>query len=117
MMSAVEFRGLSKAFHGVQANSEINFKVKSGSIHAIIGENGAGKSTAMKLLYGTYQPDEGEILIHGKPWGGQGKSWASPSDAIQNGIGMVHQHFMLGRPYTVLDNILLGFEKSSSRWK
>src|SRR3970040_102904 len=103
MMSVVEFRGLSKAFQGVQANSEINFKVKSGSIHAIIGENGAGKSTAMKLLYGTYQPDAGEILIHGRPWGGRTKAWSSPSDAIQCGIGMVHQHFMLGGPHTVLD--------------
>ncbi len=116
MTPAVEFRGLTKAFHGVRANEDISFKIQSGSIHAIIGENGAGKSTAMKVLYGTYQPDQGEVFINGELWGGRMKPWSSPFDAIHCGIGMVHQHFMLGGPYTVLDNILLGFEQTLSGW-
>ncbi len=117
MNPAVEFRGLSKSFHGVNANEGICLQVKKGSIHAIIGENGAGKSTAMKILYGVYQPDEGEIYINGQLWGGHSRPWTSPSDAIQCGIGMVHQHFMLGGPHTVLENILLGVEPSASGWK
>src|SRR4051812_13778424 len=117
MIPAVEFRGLNKSFRGVHANADLNLKIKAGQIHAIIGENGAGKSTAMKLLYGTYQPDSGEIYIRGKLWGGRQKSWTSPSDAIQCGIGMVHQHFMLGGPHTVLENIVLGGETSLRRWK
>jgi len=117
MTLAVEFRGLNKSFRGVSANRDICLKIKKGSIHAIIGENGAGKSTAMKILYGTYQPDSGDILIDEKVWGGRGKPWASPSDAIHCGIGMVHQHFMLAAPHTVLDNILLGVETSSAVWK
>lgn len=116
MNPAVELRGLSKSFQGVCANADISLKIESGSIHAIIGENGAGKSTAMKVLYGTYQPDEGEVFIDGQLWGGRGKPWSSPSDAIQCGIGMVHQHFMLGGPHTVLDNILLGVEGASPVW-
>lgn len=116
MTPAVEFRGLSKSFRGVYANTEIDLKVEKGSIHAIIGENGAGKSTAMKMLYGTYEPDCGDILIHGKLWGNRGKCWSSPSDAIRCGIGMVHQHFMLGGPYRVLDNILLGVESAKKYW-
>jgi simple sugar transport system ATP-binding protein len=118
MIPAVELLGLSKSFHGNLANADISLKVQKGSIHAIIGENGAGKSTAMKILYGTYQPDKGDIFINGKLWAGRMKPWASPSDAIHSGIGMVHQHFMLGGPHTVLDNILLGVEPSRSwtRW-
>jgi len=96
MQLAVQFKGLSKAFHGVQANSGIDLSIRKGSVHAIIGENGAGKSTAMKILYGSYQPDEGDIYVDGKLWGGRMKPWATPSDAIHCGIGMVHQHFMLG---------------------
>jgi simple sugar transport system ATP-binding protein len=117
MIPAVEFKGLSKSFHGVAANVDISLKVRKGSIHAIIGENGAGKSTAMKILYGTYSPDAGEIYLDGQLWGGRNKAWSSPSDAIHLGIGMVHQHFMLSGPNTVLDNILLGVEPSSSKWK
>ncbi len=112
MTPAIEFKKLNKSFQGVQANVDISFKVKKGSIHAIIGENGAGKSTAMKILYGTYPPDRGEIWIHGKLWGGRMKPWSSPLDAIRCGIGMVHQHFMLSAPHTALDNILLGVETS-----
>ena len=114
---AVEFRGLSKSFHGVVANAGIDLKINKGTIHAIIGENGAGKSTAMKILYGTYQPDEGDILIHGKSWGGRGRPWSTPSEAIQAGIGMVHQHFMLAGPFTSLDNLILGAEPFAACWK
>jgi simple sugar transport system ATP-binding protein len=89
----------------VVANAGVSLRVKSGAIHGIIGENGAGKSTAMNLLYGMYRPDAGSILIRGKE-----RSWRSPAEAIAAGIGMVHQHFMLAGPYSVLDNILLGAE-------
>src|ERR1022692_153019 len=106
---AVELRGLTKQFGSVLANAGVNLRVEAGTIHGVIGENGAGKSTAMKLLYGMLRPDAGEILV-----GGQNCVWASPSDAIARGIGMVHQHFMLAGPYSALDNILLGAEPR--RW-
>ncbi|MFV3407340.1 ABC transporter ATP-binding protein [Bdellovibrio bacteriovorus] len=102
MSMAVEFKGISKYFGAVRANSDISFAIPSGSIHAIVGENGAGKSTAMKILFGMYQPDGGEILIHGNP-----VTFETPIDAMAAGIGMVHQHFMLAEPFTALDNILL----------
>jgi ABC-type uncharacterized transport system ATPase subunit len=105
----IEFKGLSKSFGGFPANSGIDLKVERGSIHAIIGENGAGKSTAMKMLFGLYQPDSGEIWVDGKL-----RVWRSPRDAIQAGIGMVHQHFMLAGPETALENVLL--ESSSSEF-
>jgi simple sugar transport system ATP-binding protein len=104
-LPAVELRGLTKQFGSVLANAGVNLRVEAGTIHGVIGENGAGKSTAMKLLYGMLRPDAGEILIGGKKC-----VWASPSDAIARGIGMVHQHFMLAGPYSALDNILLGAE-------
>ncbi|HUP57168.1 MAG TPA: ABC transporter ATP-binding protein [Bdellovibrionota bacterium] len=103
---AIELRGLSKAFGACVANAGIDLSVTAGTIHAIVGENGAGKSTAMKMLYGVYAPDSGEIRVQGKP-----RRWRSPSDAIAAGIGMVHQHFMLAGPYTALENIVLGAEK------
>ena len=103
--AAVELRGLTKHFGSVLANTGVNLRVEAGTIHGVIGENGAGKSTAMKLLYGMLRPDAGEIFIGGKQC-----VWASPSDAIARGIGMVHQHFMLAGPYSALDNILLGAE-------
>jgi len=102
---AVELRGLTKRFGNVLANAGVNLRVEAGTIHGVIGENGAGKSTAMKILYGTVRPDEGEIFIAGSK-----RAWSSPSDAIAAGIGMVHQHFMLAGPYSALDNILLGAE-------
>ncbi len=102
---AVELRGLTKRFGGVVANAGVNLRVETGTIHGIIGENGAGKTTAMNLLYGIHRPDAGEIVVRGKNC-----VWASPSDAIAMGIGMVHQHFMLAGPYSALDNILLGAE-------
>lgn len=117
MIFAVEIKNLNKTFGGLHANRGVHLKVKRGSIHAIVGENGAGKSTAMKILYGIYQPDSGEILIHGKSWGKKSKQWSSPSDAINNGIGMIHQHFMLGAPYSVLENVMLGAEHTQSSFK
>ena len=109
-LAAVELRGLTKRFGNVLANAGVNLRVEAGTIHGVIGENGAGKSTAMKILYGMLRPDAGEILI-----GGKKRVWASPSDAIAAGIGMVHQHFMLAGPYSALDNILLGAEPL--RWR
>src|SRR5712672_2020870 len=102
---AVELRGLSKRFGTCVANDGVNLRVERGSIHGIVGENGAGKSTAMKTLYGVFRPDAGEILVNGTEC-----AWSSPSDAIAAGIGMVHQHFMLAAPHMALDNILLGAE-------
>jgi simple sugar transport system ATP-binding protein len=107
----IELRGLTKTFGQVQANAGIHLRALPGTIHGVIGENGAGKSTAMKMLYGIYSPDEGEILVDGKP-----RQWRSPADAIAAGIGMVHQHFMLAGPYTALDNVLLGDEPTKVRW-
>jgi simple sugar transport system ATP-binding protein len=103
--AAVELRGLTKQFGSVLANAGVNLRVEPCTIHGVIGENGAGKSTAMKMLYGIFAPDAGEIFVHEKKC-----VWASPADAIAAGIGMVHQHFMLAGPYSALDNILLGVE-------
>jgi general nucleoside transport system ATP-binding protein len=107
--AAVELRELTKQFGGCVANAGVNLRVEPGTIHGVVGENGAGKSTAMKILYGIYRPDSGEIFVHGKKC-----VWNSPFDAIAHGIGMVHQHFMLAGPYSALDNILLGAEPR--RW-
>ena len=102
---AVELRGITKRFPGVVANRDIELRVRRGEVHAIVGENGAGKSTLMKTRYGMHRPDEGEILLDGKP-----VAFRSPADAIAAGIGMVHQHFMLADNFTVLENIVLGSE-------
>src|SRR5437868_1927735 len=102
---AVELRGLSKRFGACVANDAVSLHVAPGTIHGIVGENGAGKSTAMNMLYGLYRPDAGEILLNGKQ-----SVWSSPADAIAAGIGMVHQHFMLAGPHSALDNIVLGAE-------
>jgi general nucleoside transport system ATP-binding protein len=102
---AVEMRGITKRFGEVLANHDVNVAVEDKSIHAIIGENGAGKSTAMNILYGFYNADAGEILIDGQP-----RSIKTPSDAIHLGLGMVHQHFMLVETLTVTENIILGAE-------
>src|SRR5687767_15723293 len=87
---ALEMRGITKRYPGVLANDNIDIEVKPGEIHALLGENGAGKSTLMNILYGLARPDEGEILLDGNV-----VEIAGPSDAIQRGISMVHQHFML----------------------
>ncbi|HML50277.1 MAG TPA: ABC transporter ATP-binding protein [Propionicimonas sp.] len=103
---AVELVGITKRFPGVVANRDISLKVRSRTIHAIVGENGAGKSTLMKILYGVQAPDEGSITIEGRP-----VTLKSPTDAIDAGIGMVFQHFMLADNLTVLENVVLGAEK------
>jgi simple sugar transport system ATP-binding protein len=102
---AVELRHISKRFPGVIANKDVSLKVETGTVHALIGENGAGKSTVMKILYGMQRPDNGEILVNGKE-----VNFKTPNDAIDAGIGMVHQHFMLADNFTVLENIILGSE-------
>ncbi len=103
--AAVELRGITKRFPGVVANRDIEISVRQGSVHAIVGENGAGKSTLMKILYGMERPDEGSILV-----GGREVTFSSPADAINAGVGMVHQHFMLADNLTVLENVVLGRE-------
>ncbi len=101
----VEMKGIVKNFGPVKAVRKGEFNLRKGEIHSLIGENGAGKSTMMKMLYGMYAPDGGEILIRGKKAEG-----LTPKIAIENGIGMVHQEFMLVDELTVLENIILGFE-------
>lgn len=105
MEFALQARNITKQFPGVLANDHVNFDLRPGEIHALLGENGAGKTTLMNVLYGLYQPDEGEIFINDKP-----SLIQSPHDAIAQGIGMVHQHFMLVPPLTVTENIMLGQE-------
>ena len=105
----IELRNITKTFGSVVANDHVNIVVKPGTIHAIVGENGAGKSTAMRIAYGFYTPDSGEILVDGKVI-----QIKSPHDAIAAGIGMVHQHFMLVEPMTVAENIVLGSEPGTS---
>lgn len=104
----LELRNVTKRFGTVLANDHVNIKVATGTIHAIVGENGAGKSTAMRIAYGFYKADSGEILVDGKV-----RHISSPHDAIANGIGMVHQHFMLVDTMTVAENIVLGAEPGS----
>jgi ABC-type uncharacterized transport system ATPase subunit len=101
----LEMRGIRKEFPGVLANDDVDLDIRRGEVHALLGENGAGKSTLMNILYGLYRADAGEILLHGKP-----VSFGSARDAIQAGIGMVHQHFMLIPVMTVAENIVLGVE-------
>lgn len=102
---AIELIGIDKRFGHVHANRNINLWVGKGTIHGIVGENGAGKSTLMSILYGFYHPDAGEIRVDGKP-----VAIRNSDDAIAAGIGMVHQHFMLVEPFTVLENVMLGVE-------
>jgi simple sugar transport system ATP-binding protein len=104
--SAIELRGIGKRFPGVIANHDIDITIRTGTIHALVGENGAGKSTLMKILYGVQKPDDGTITVNGSE-----VSFATPADAIDRGIGMVFQHFMLADNLTVLENVTLGAEK------
>lgn len=105
-MFALELKNISKTFGNFKANEEIFLSIKRGEVHAILGENGAGKSTLMKIIFGIHQPDPGgEIFLNGKK-----TNISSPRFAIKNGIGMVHQHFMLVRPFSILQNIILGIE-------
>ena len=101
----LEMRGITKQFPGVLANDRVDFNVKAGEVHTLLGENGAGKSTLMNVLYGLHQPDEGDVLMGGEPI-----AVSSPSDAIAHGIGMVHQHFMLVPTLTVTENVALGLK-------
>jgi simple sugar transport system ATP-binding protein len=103
-------RGIVKRFPGVLANDRVDFDLRQGEIHALLGENGAGKSTLMNVLAGLYRPEEGTVRVHGEP-----VDFRSPRDAIDNGIGMVHQHFMLVPSLTVTENILLGLPEPRFR--
>ena len=105
----LEMRHVTKRFPGIVANDDIAFDLREGEVHALLGENGAGKSTLMNILYGLYHPDEGEILIKGKP-----VRLGSPSAAIDAGVGMVHQHFMLIPVMTVAENIVLAQEPTTA---
>ena len=101
----IQMKDIVKKFGNFVANDHINLTVHKGEVHAILGENGAGKSTLMNVLYGIYQPTSGSIAIDGKEVVING-----PEQAIDLGIGMVHQHFMLIQPFTVTENIILGAE-------
>ena len=103
MSDLVVLKGIVKRFPGVLANDHVDFTLRSGEVHALLGENGAGKTTLMNVLYGLYSPDEGEIYVKGKR-----VRFKSPRDAIELGIGMVHQNFRLVESHTVLENIVLG---------
>ncbi len=103
----LEIKGLTKRFGTFTANDSIDLVVEPGEIHCLLGENGAGKSTLMNMLYGLYTPTEGEILLDGEP-----VSFADPGDALDAGIGMVHQHFMLVPVFSVAENVMLGHEQT-----
>src|SRR6184192_173536 len=107
---AVTMRRITKRFPGVLANDGIDFEVLRGEIHALLGENGAGKSTLSNILTGLYRPDEGEVSVYG-----QRVAFASPRDALDAGICMVHQHFLLVPPFTVAENVILGDHRGEGR--
>ncbi|MFC4438450.1 MULTISPECIES: ABC transporter ATP-binding protein [Natrialbaceae] len=102
---AVHLDGITKRFPGVVANDDVDLRVDRGSVHALLGENGAGKTTLMNVLYGLYEPTEGRVVVDG-----EGRSFDRPRDAIDAGVGMIHQHFMLVDTMTVAENIALGSE-------
>ncbi|HEV2108552.1 MAG TPA: ABC transporter ATP-binding protein [Thermomicrobiales bacterium] len=106
---AVEMHGIVKRFASVVANDGIDLAVQPGEIHALLGENGAGKSTLMNILFGLYHQDEGQIRLHGQP-----VRFRGPRDAVNAGLGMVHQHFMLIPRFTVAENVILGNEGAST---
>ena len=108
--NVVSMRGIVKRFPGVLANDQADFDLRRGEIHALLGENGAGKSTLMNILAGLYRPDAGTILVHDQP-----AVFASPRQAIQAGIGMIHQHFMLVPSQSVAENVLLGMDQPRFR--
>ena len=97
--------GITKSFPGVVANDDVDFDLRAGEIHSVLGENGAGKTTLMNILAGMYPPDNGSIMVRG-----QTVQIRSPQDSLKLGIGMVYQHFTLIPNLTVLENLMLGFE-------
>src|SRR4029453_4654884 len=101
--AVIELRGIDKWFGSVHANQDVSLVVRAGTIHGVVGENGAGKSTLMGILFGYYRADRGGLLVRGR-----GVEFRSAQDALGAGIGMVHQHFMLVEPFTVLENVGLG---------
>ncbi|MFC6725315.1 ATP-binding cassette domain-containing protein, partial [Halobium palmae] len=105
MTTAVTLDGITKRFPGVVANDDVTLDVERGSVHALLGENGAGKTTLMNVLYGLYEPTAGQVYVDGEP-----REFDAPRDAIDAGVGMIHQHFMLVDPMTVAENITLGNE-------
>lgn len=105
MEKVIEMKGITKVFPGVVANDKVDFDLNKGEIHVLLGENGAGKTTLMNVLYGLYQQEEGKIFVNGKE-----QKITNPSKAIELGIGMIHQHFMLVDIFTVTENIILGNE-------
>ena len=107
VIGRLAMQGIVKHFPGVLACDQVDFDVASGEVHALLGENGAGKSTLMKILYGLYHADEGTITLDGVPVAMQ-----SPTTAIDHGIGMIHQHFMLVDTLTVAENVALGLPSS-----
>jgi simple sugar transport system ATP-binding protein len=109
-MPAVALRGITKRFPGVVANDSVDFEAEEGEVHALLGENGAGKSTLSNILTGIYHPDEGEIVLYGKP-----VEFHAPRDALDAGICMVHQHFRLVPTFTVAENVLLGDHRDEGR--
>ena len=108
-MLRLELIGISKQYPAVKANDNVSLRVKPGEIHAVLGENGAGKSTMMKMIYGAVKPDEGEIR-----WNGQAVQIANPAQARQLGVSMVYQHFSLFDTLTAAENVWLGLDKSLS---
>ncbi|HEY6962793.1 MAG TPA: ABC transporter ATP-binding protein [Gaiellaceae bacterium] len=110
MPAAVELRGITKRFPGVVANDGVDFEAAEGEVHALLGENGAGKSTLSNILTGLYRPDEGEILLRGEH-----VELHSPREALEHGIGMVHQHFRLVPPFTVAENVILGDHRGEGK--
>ena len=107
---AVALRGITKRFPAVVANDGVDFDAAEGEVHALLGENGAGKTTLSNILTGLYRPDEGEIVLFGKP-----VEFHSPRDALDAGIAMVHQHFRLVSPFTVAENVVLGDQRDVGR--
>ena len=110
MPPAVELRGITKRFPGVVANDNVDFEAAEGEVHALLGENGAGKSTLSNILTGLYRADEGEMHLHGNE-----VAFASPRDALDAGVCMVHQHFRLVAPFTVAENVILGDHRGEGR--
>src|SRR6266498_5100846 len=107
---AVTMRGITKVFPGVVANDRVDFEAALGEVHALLGENGAGKTTLSNILTGLYRPDEGEIVLFGRP-----AEFHSPRDAIDAGVAMVHQHFRLVSPFSVAENVVLGDHRDVGR--